>query len=637
MKAKTIALLSIAVSFLFFYTLFKITHNTNYYLFFTLWVITSIILLASFNYIKYGIVNPFPIKEDSNINRFYKVIESFEQKGIISIPLENISQLWTDEENKVIKINMDKVYSIWRDDYVITIHDNPDTVFKHKEISAFYKKIQDVFKEQLIANKKIYLDNKDVTQEEQQEQQEFSMMYRTILFLLRNLDQNGHCPSVVEKNRNGMFRSSEPDYQKTNKKQNDIKSDYELLALSVNLLQHSIHVAENIIKIMQKQKELYSKVMLPSAVIVALAHDIGKEPELYNSAKYSTMVHPEISAEFVKRFFNSNVFKDISGLYEKKINAIIFAIENHHIKTVESKDVDPNAIKLFKLLKQADAEARKEEKKDALVKLNMSPDDDDKQKKDVDKAIEKANDLESLLKEVKENNQKVVEQQKKSQPKQQIEKQPVVNENENVSQPLIFQYPDFESALLFKPKDVNEQVEQVKSDYICEWINDNNILDEMINIIDERVNYVVYNGNTPIYNIFTVRDTIFLTAKVVPSLLYYFARRLNDEVVMNADKTMRRSLSIQLVGKFRNMGIVNTNQVKEGYLGGRFTLEIKKYNQPDIEQKGAFLLPFDIYKFAEMNGKSITDYEERKSDKRYDEKGFLKTIVNYKWRIKSED
>ena len=145
-----------------------------------------------------------------------------------------------------------------------------------------------------------------------------------IVKLLKMLDEEGDCPSVVRKNE----KDAENKYP---------EETFSLLA-TIPLYRHTLRVAR---KCVAKVKQ---EVMLPNILIVSLAHDIGKIPS-YHDKLYSTGDHPLISLIALDKIPEYAALPNRSELDR--------IVRGHH-------SIKPND-QLTDLLKHCDQEARREE------------------------------------------------------------------------------------------------------------------------------------------------------------------------------------------------------------------------------------------------------------------------------------
>jgi len=110
----------------------------------------------------------------------------------------------------------------------------------------------------------------------------------------------------------------------------------------VTLLEHTIHVANNMVKLVSKTYQEPKNIM-PEAIVISLAHDIGKIPE-FHTGQYNTYDHPLISeiklAEIADKLPTKPAWIDHARR----------AVREHHQTGVKDQ--------LVQLLKEADREAR---------------------------------------------------------------------------------------------------------------------------------------------------------------------------------------------------------------------------------------------------------------------------------------
>lgn len=322
-------------------------------------------------------------------------IKKLEASGLIEIPLENLSYIWKDKKD--IEINIKQLSKNWRAQKIIEMEEKYKQI-KHDKIIDFH----DFVKKLLTA---LYRDDENDDM--------YFLEFNIIQMLLIKLDMQGECPSVINPKQQNNFRGNEPDAYKTKESalnrdsngvpkpfneqdKNDISS-WKLVS-GVSLMDHTIRVANNIIKLVQENEKLVSmeKVYLPDAVIVALAHDLGKIP-----AEYEKTLEPHylISAEILDRIIkNSSI--DTSDDTDKnnqeeelivpkkkeskpikmikiKANTLIKVVKDHHKRTVSVSDEQKDEINLeyyenlFDLLKKADSQSRREEENEQLSGMGI--------------------------------------------------------------------------------------------------------------------------------------------------------------------------------------------------------------------------------------------------------------------------
>jgi hypothetical protein len=136
--------------------------------------------------------------------------------------------------------------------------------------------------------------------------------HKTINALLSLLDQYGDCPSVVRLNEDREYQT--------------IRNVYDLLA-EISLRDHSLNVAEQMIRNVAKSKARDPELLLGKILVTAIGHDIGKIPQLIETQKYSKSDHPYISYLVLKRA----IFTDSSPQQEE----ILKAVREHHYQVEE--------------------------------------------------------------------------------------------------------------------------------------------------------------------------------------------------------------------------------------------------------------------------------------------------------------
>lgn len=152
--------------------------------------------------------------------------------------------------------------------------------------------------------------------------------YEILIEILKMLDRHGSVPSVVI----------------------DVKDNesVDLISVRDNLAQISLkeHVFAVTRVMVELVKQNYSEPenFMPQAIIIALAHDIGKIPELRLSGAYNSYDHAIVSSNWLAEQFTG---KDI--FWAKQA---VTAVRDHHLKSKEPLTV---------MLREADKQARQME------------------------------------------------------------------------------------------------------------------------------------------------------------------------------------------------------------------------------------------------------------------------------------
>ena len=226
-------------------------------------------------------------------------VEVPEEEELVS--LEDLSLIWTLPIKEKI-VNLADLSKYGRSETPVNrpAPDRPRPVFRHKEITRFYK--------EKVNCKPFYLNDIRECAED----------------ILKLLDDEGDCPSVVRRNSKEPEKGLETNI-------------YEMLE-KIPLYLHSLNVAEEIARLCTHEA------VVPKAVIAALAHDLGKIPS-YQEKAYSTGDHPHIAPMVLETLtsFSKLSFGD----------DIIEAVRCHHRPNPE-KD-------LAQKLKDADQAARTKE------------------------------------------------------------------------------------------------------------------------------------------------------------------------------------------------------------------------------------------------------------------------------------
>jgi hypothetical protein len=177
-----------------------------------------------------------------------------------------------------------------------------------------------------------------------------------VRFLLNLLEKRGNCSSVASKFKNDydikQFKrcNGNKDIPVTS----DGRTSYDILS-AYSLLDHSIRVASMIIDEVKSRTNTYS-ILMPKAIIVALAHDIGKAEKIAASAVIDEVAkatdHPYLSAMIIKERFPEY----------SNIDEIVSIVQQHHLPIDKSGSICAQA------LKAADQRARREEIKRWFIK-----------------------------------------------------------------------------------------------------------------------------------------------------------------------------------------------------------------------------------------------------------------------------
>ena len=191
------------------------------------------------------------------------------------IPLEQLSTVWTGKEGKERVISLADLSKNWRSQPAA-----PETKPEHERPVFCHPEIDNFFRGRVAGKPNMTEDVLDCVEK-----------------LLKLLDQEGDCPSVVNRNCNEVESKLETNV-------------YTVLA-SLPLYRHSLNVAEELASRCSQQ------LLAPMAVITGLAHDLGKLPS-HQDVFYSSGDHPFIApiilesiAPFMKLTYAQDVMEAI--------------------------------------------------------------------------------------------------------------------------------------------------------------------------------------------------------------------------------------------------------------------------------------------------------------------------------------
>ena len=229
---------------------------------------------------------------------------------IRQISLKDLSEVWEKKGERTIHIS--KLSPLWRDEKVLArVDEFPD--LQNLRAADFMKKIRQW----------PWFNN-------------FPQQKMICGQILKLLDQEGHCPSVVD--IQGDVEGSWDE------------NTYQLLA-GTTLLDHSLNVAEQVVKLLSEGESWH---VIPDTMVAALSHDLGKL-ESMRGYLYSLGEHPLAAGR---------PLAGIPGFKElRRKDEILQAIKLHHKK--------PQGL-LGKTLKKADQKARQIELEDAALKIDTT-------------------------------------------------------------------------------------------------------------------------------------------------------------------------------------------------------------------------------------------------------------------------
>lgn len=221
------------------------------------------------------------------------------------IHLRELSKLWTKEQSGTIHIS--ELSILWRNNQVVAPADD-DLHLNHPRTKAFMERIR-----------------------EWAWFEKFPQQKSVCAQLLKLLDQEGQCPSVVR-----VHGDVEGGWD---------ENTYRLLA-KTTLLDHSINVAEQVVQLLSANRAWH---VIPDTLVAALSHDLGKI-ESMRGFLYSLGEHPLASGRPLSGIPG---FRDLP-----KKEEILQAVKLHHKR--------PQGL-LGKTLKKADQLARQKELEEAAL------------------------------------------------------------------------------------------------------------------------------------------------------------------------------------------------------------------------------------------------------------------------------
>lgn len=529
-----------------------------------------------------------------------RIVEECDRERLI-VNLKEICSLWVpgkekrpprlEVKNGKIQVSLEGVAHIWREPGDVDeadaepVEEMGPVVLRNERAAKFFKQFENTDKA-----------HRDV-----------------IARLLLLLDQEGDCASVVSQ-------------QTTNDIETSWGNTYERLG-KVSLLDHSLNVAETVIAELTREESGH---MINDAVIAALGHDIGKLPSK-QPAIYSYGDHYLGSAE---------VLTGIPGFSRlSKKPKIIEAVKLHH-KPAPEQDM------LTKILQEADKKARqaelelvnkqmgrKKKKKNGIKQQTATasqpaanPGESEQKVPVVQGEVDTAQPANSpqAIQEVQPENQPASDEQAQEGMEQAPEEQPKI-ETPAAPAPVI-QPPTAPVASQADAKagwkaqqDIygiggDEQPARNNRKKQADWIEPLDIrgwldVESCLAEIKSRIN--VMNGRY--FQAFSMpTGTVYIHTGLIRDILVDQAKKGGvEEIVMRdpANSIEMRPLLLGADSIFRARNLIDTTQVKEGYFGGYFSLNLK-----NGEQEGGFYAPFKAEAFL-APGESIGGLEQRKTGK----------------------
>jgi len=200
------------------------------------------------------------------------------------IALGDLSQVWNrPEEERVISLAELSKNWLAHPQAPIKVPEPPPPAFRHPDIAEFHRELVQG-KANMVENVRLCIDE-----------------------LLRILDQEGDCPSVVNRN--------------TNEAEGKLETNVFARLAGLPLYCHALNVAR------EMAARCSQPFMAPKEVITGLAHDLGKLPS-YQEAMYCTGDHPLIAPTVLEKI---DFFRQLT--YAKEVTD---AVRQHHRAQPES-------------------------------------------------------------------------------------------------------------------------------------------------------------------------------------------------------------------------------------------------------------------------------------------------------------
>jgi len=567
----------------------------------------------------------------------------------VDIPLSNLSVLWRErtpeDKAKKKKRPLKRGQNIWTTVFGRDFLDNGEVVrnkLLKDFLNIFEKAVEDIY-ENLdgdLSESKLILD------------------LFVVFILLKKLDKNDTCPSVVDKFAGDSDKNKQQGNYFELEKFRDASSlrsvnAYDILS-NITLVEHSVNVALWTLRYIFENN--YGYPIIISSVLVAFAHDVGKIPEIYEEEleRYTTTDHPYASANYLKKLTT------FSSIPNERMNLIEESILKHHGK-LESKNDTQNIF--HEILKKADHHAREMEIQayqqsqgkfinDELPLLKVADFDfplgdeesvyDDEDEDEISilvlvKSMQRDLKLAMVEKfsakygriEPKQN----TEEQSISEPQSHIieEKQETKPEDRQLNT-----NKDTKIVPVFTNSPINYDDDAAISDIQC--IN-NEFIENVLKRIAEIINRVSLNSSgQTIYNAFSFKDTVFVTS-------YFIKKSIKEELeksgctdltdIINKEQKeykkrskeaenqgipvsqiednrvfTKKVLQYVIIEKIKKeYDLINTNYVKNNFYGGYFEIYLNE-GKTLSETKKTFYVPFKIDVFRKMA--DLAEIENRK-------------------------
>lgn len=253
-------------------------------------------------------------------NKYSDASKAQTPKKIYEIPLEALASIWVTtgaatEEDKATQSNSTK--SVTLEASVVSSQSNTSLRTEGKVLTSMSEKTAKFYAEAI------------QPYEKEIEAQKATDIIRE---LIRIIEEHGNCPSIV--------------FSGADKESFTMQVSVKEIFGKVTLIDHTFQV---VLKLIELVKEVYADGIrqVPKAIVVGLAHDIGKIPE-FHMGHYSTQDHPLISESKLREIVLR--LKESGKETPYWIDQAYIVVKEHHLPG--SKD------QLVELLKKADRESR---------------------------------------------------------------------------------------------------------------------------------------------------------------------------------------------------------------------------------------------------------------------------------------
>ena len=441
------------------------------------------------------------------------------------IELGDLSQIWNrpDEERVISLAELSKNW-LEHPAAQIKVPEPPSPTFQQPEIAKFHRELVEG-KANMVENVRLCIDE-----------------------LLRILDQEGECPSVVNRNSKEM--------------EGKLETNVFARLAGLPLYRHSLNVAR------EMAARCSQPLTAPKEVITGLAHDLGKLPS-YQEAMYCTGDHPLIAPTVLEKIES---FRNLTYAEE-----VTDAVRQHHRAQPESD--------LGKRLKSADQICRTRE-----IAALLSPDRGEPQgeKGTMDRHGEKDNPQKPVV----ETPEPPVQASSDSPNKPDGT---VTTEESQAANVTVFgAYPDQDPDIFGATGGTDERIENTLVP--IEWFDPSATLSYLKQFINRM------KGGR--FVAFSMPDG---TVYVQVAFFWMAAKRLsrNDSKLLAADADIqaRRDIMFSMVERLQERKAIATNLLGLGFFMARFVIN------PDSEApREDNFIPFR----AEAFGEPVSTLEARK-------------------------